>query len=76
MSILIIYVLFLMLYKMHVYLVTLRSAPFARIEPRFLDKLSLRRELKLIMQMWMLYMADLSQTTSHRCEVFLGLAGF
>jgi hypothetical protein len=41
---------FLMLYVMHIYLVTLRSAPFARIESRFLDMLSLRRELKLIMQ--------------------------
>jgi hypothetical protein len=50
MSILIIYVLFLMLYVMHIYLVTLRSAPFARIESHFFDMLSLRRELKLIMQ--------------------------
>jgi hypothetical protein len=32
MSILIIYVLFFTLYVMHIYLVTLRSAPFARIE--------------------------------------------
>jgi hypothetical protein len=36
MSILIIYVLFLMLYVMHIYLVTLRSATFARIETCFL----------------------------------------
>jgi hypothetical protein len=42
--ILIIYVLFLMLYVMHVYLVTLRSAPFARIESRFLDMLSRKGE--------------------------------
>jgi hypothetical protein len=70
MSILIIYVLFLILYVMHVYLVTLRSAPFAWIESRFLDMLSLRRELKLIMQRWKLYTADLSQKTSHKCEVF------
>jgi hypothetical protein len=39
-----------MLYVMHIYLVTLRSAPFARIESRLLDMLSLHRELKLIMQ--------------------------
>jgi hypothetical protein len=39
--ILIIYVLLLMLYVMHIYLVTLRSAPFARIESHFLDMLSL-----------------------------------
>jgi hypothetical protein len=70
MSILIIYVLFLILYVMHVYLVTLRSAPFAWIESRFLDMLSLRWELKLIMQRWKLYTADLSQKTSHKCEVF------
>jgi hypothetical protein len=31
----------LMLYVMHIYLVTLRSAPFARIESHFLDMLSL-----------------------------------
>jgi hypothetical protein len=60
----------LMLYVIHVYLVTLRSAPFARIESHFLDMLSLHRELKLIMQRWKLYMAGLSQKTSHRCEVF------
>jgi hypothetical protein len=40
---------FLMLYVMHFYLVTLRSAPFTRIESHFLDMLSLHRELKLIM---------------------------
>jgi hypothetical protein len=39
----------LMLYVMYIYLVTLRSAPFARIESRFLDMLSLHREMKLIM---------------------------
>jgi hypothetical protein len=44
----------LMLYVMHIYLVTLRSAPFAQIESRFLDMLSLDRELKLIMQRWKL----------------------
>jgi hypothetical protein len=60
----------LMLYVMHIYLVTLRSAPFARIESHFLDMLSLHRELKLIMQRWKLYTAGLSQKTSHRCEVF------
>jgi hypothetical protein len=48
----------------------LESAPFAWIESRFLDMLSLRRELKLIMQRWKLYTAGLSQKTSHRCEVF------
>jgi uncharacterized membrane protein len=31
----------LMLYVMHIYLVTLRSAPFARIESHFLDMMSL-----------------------------------
>jgi uncharacterized membrane protein len=60
----------LMLYAMHIYLVTLRSAVFARIESHFLDMLSLRRELKLIMQRWKLYTAGLSQKTSPRCEVF------
>jgi hypothetical protein len=60
----------LMLYVMPIYLVTLRSAPFARIESRFLDMLSLRRELKLIMQRWKLYTAGLCQKTSHMCEVF------
>jgi hypothetical protein len=70
MSILIIYVLFLMLNVMHIYLVTLRNAPFARIESHFLDILSLDRELKLIMQGWKLYMASLSQKTSHGCDVF------
>jgi hypothetical protein len=49
----------LMLYVMHIYLVTLRSAPF--IESRFLDMLSLHRELKLIMQRWKRYTAGLSQ---------------
>jgi hypothetical protein len=48
------YVLFLMLYVMHIYLVTLRSAPFAWIESCFLDMLSLHWELKLIMQRWKL----------------------
>jgi hypothetical protein len=38
----------------HIYLVTLRSAPFAWIESHFLDMLSLHRELKLIMQRWKL----------------------
>jgi hypothetical protein len=57
MSILIIYVLFSMLYVMHIYLVTLSSAPFARIESHFLDMLSLRRELKLIMLRWKQYTA-------------------
>jgi hypothetical protein len=69
-STLIIYVLFLMLYVMHIYLVTMRSAPFAWIEYHFLDMLSLHRELKLIMQRWKLYTAGLSQKTSHRCKVF------
>jgi hypothetical protein len=54
MSILMIYVLFLMLYVMHIYWVTWRSAPFAWIESRFLDMLSLHSELKLIMQRWKL----------------------
>jgi hypothetical protein len=49
----------LMLYVMQVYLVTLGSAPFARIECHFLDMLSLRRELKLIMLRWKLYTAGL-----------------
>src|SRR3954464_4106976 len=44
----IIYVLFLLLYVMHVCLVTLGSAPFAPTEYRFLAMLLLRRELKLI----------------------------
>jgi hypothetical protein len=60
----------LMPYVMHIYLVILKSAPFARIESRFLDMLSLHRELKLIMQRWKLYTAGLSQKTSHMCEVF------
>jgi hypothetical protein len=64
------YVLFIMLCVMHIYLVTLRSAPFAWIESHFLDMLSLHKELKLIMQRWKLYTAGLSQKTSHRCEVF------
>jgi hypothetical protein len=45
----IIYVMFLMLYVMHIYLVTLTSALFAWTESRFLDMLSLHRELKSIM---------------------------
>jgi hypothetical protein len=57
-------------YVMHIYLVTLRSAPFAWIESHFLDMLSLCRELKLIMQRWKLYTAGQSEKTSHRCEVF------
>jgi hypothetical protein len=60
----------LMLYVMHVYLVTLRSASFAQIESCFLDMFSLRRELKLIMQRWKLYTPALSQKTSHMCEFF------
>jgi hypothetical protein len=44
----------LMLYVMHIYLVTLTSAPFAWIESCFLDMLSLHRELKLIMLRWKL----------------------
>jgi hypothetical protein len=50
----------------HIYLVTLRSAPFTRIESHFLDMFSFHRELKLIMQRWKLYTTDLSQKTSHR----------
>jgi hypothetical protein len=56
--------------QQHIYLVTLRSAPFARIESRFLDMLSLHRELNLIMQRCKLYTAGLSQKTSYRSEVF------
>jgi CHASE1-domain containing sensor protein len=48
----------------------LENAPFARIESRFLDMLSLHRELKLIMQRWKLSMARLSQKPTHRCKVF------
>jgi hypothetical protein len=48
----------------------LEKCNFARIESRFLDMLSPHRELKLIMQRWKLYTADLSQKTSHMCEVF------
>jgi hypothetical protein len=51
----------------------LRSVLFAQIESRFLDMLSLRRELKLIMQRWKLYMTGLFQKTTHRCEVFYSL---
>jgi hypothetical protein len=76
MNILIIYGLFLMLYVMHIYLVTLRSAHFAQIKSQFLDMLSLCRELKLIMQSWKRYTAGLSQKTSQRCEVFFGFVGF
>jgi hypothetical protein len=76
MSILIIYMLFLMLYVMHIYLVTLRSAPFARIESHFLDMLSPHGELKLIMQRWKLYMAGVSQKNLSQVRSFLGLAGF
>jgi hypothetical protein len=36
-DILISYVLFLMFYEMHIYLITLRSKPFALIESHFLD---------------------------------------
>jgi hypothetical protein len=39
------------------------NAPFARIESRFFDMLSLHRELKLIMQRWMLYTAGHFQRT-------------
>jgi hypothetical protein len=48
----------------------LGSASFARIESRFLDMLSLHRELKLIMQRWKLYTAGIFQKTSHMCKVF------
>jgi hypothetical protein len=41
-------------FNAHIYLVTLRSAPFAWIESRFLDMLSHHKELKLIMQRWKL----------------------
>jgi hypothetical protein len=68
--------MFLMLYVMHIYLVTLRSAPFAWIESHFLDMLSLHRELKLIMQRWKLYMAGLSQKNFSQVRSFLGHAGF
>jgi hypothetical protein len=61
---------------MHVYLVTLRSAPFARIESHFLDMLSLYTELKLIMQRWKLYTAGLSQKNLPQVQSFLGHAGF
>jgi hypothetical protein len=48
-----------------------KCAPFARIESRFLDMLSLHRELKLIMQRWKLYTAGLSQNPlSPFCEGF------
>jgi hypothetical protein len=61
---------------MHVYLVTLKSAPFAWIESHFLDMLSLRRELKLIMQRWKLYTAGLSKKKLSQVRSFLGLVGF
>jgi hypothetical protein len=38
------------LYVAHIYLVTLRNAPFAQIESHLLDMLSLHMELKFIMQ--------------------------
>jgi hypothetical protein len=61
---------------MHIYLVTLRSPPFAWIEFHFLDMLSLHRELKLIMQRWKLYMAGLSPKNLSLVRSFFGLAGF
>jgi hypothetical protein len=61
---------------MHIYLVTLRSAPFAQIKSRFLDMLSLHRELKLIMQRWKLYTGGLSQNNLSQVRSCLILAGF
>jgi hypothetical protein len=60
-----IYMLFLMLYMMHVYLVTLRQ-----IEYLFLAMLLPHRELKLIKPRWKLFRDGLYQRPSHRCGVF------
>jgi hypothetical protein len=68
--------MFLMLYVLHIYLVTLTSAPFARIESRFLDMLSLHRELKLIMaKVEAIHVWPIPKTLSQVWS-FLGLAGF
>jgi hypothetical protein len=55
---------------MHIYLVTLKSAPFARIESHFLNMLLLRKELKLTKLRW-----PIPQTLS-QVQSFLGLVGF
>src|SRR6266540_3847356 len=72
-NILIICVLFLMLYVLPVCLVTLRSAPFARIASLFLAMLLLRRELKLIKPRLRQYTAGRFPQRSHKCEVFWDL---
>ena len=70
-----IYVLFLLLYVMHVYLVTLESAPFAPTESLFLAMLLLPRELKLIKPRLKLLRVGRSPTVT-QVRSFLGLAGF
>src|SRR5438128_7671754 len=76
MNILSICVLFLMSCARHVYLLTLRSAPFAPIECRFLVMLSLHRALRWTRQRLLPSQAGQPRLPSHRCVVFLVLQDF
>src|SRR5438105_2537645 len=76
MNILSICVLFLMSCARHVYLLTLRSAPFAPIECRFLVMLSLHRALRWTRQRLLPSPAGQPRLPSHRCVVFLVLQDF
>ena len=61
-----IYMLFLLLYVMHICLVTLESAPFAPTEYLFLAMLLLHRELKLIKPRLKLLRVGRSPKRSHK----------
>src|SRR5437764_13570866 len=76
MNILSICVLFLMFCVRHVYLLTLRSAPFAPIECRFLVMLSLHRALRWTRQRLLPSQSIQRRPPSHRCVVFLVLQDF
>jgi hypothetical protein len=67
-----------MLYVMHIYLVTLRSAPFARIETCFLDMLSLHIYLVIEVDHAKVEAIDGWPIPKNLTQVrsFLGLAGF
>ncbi len=63
--------MFLLLYVMHVCLVTSGSAPLALTEYLFLAMLLLHRELKLIKPRLKLLRVGRSPKRSHKCGVFL-----
>src|SRR6266498_3489564 len=76
MNILRICVLFLLSCTRHVYLLTLRSEPFAPIECHFLVMLSLHRALRWTRQRLLPSQAGQHRLPSHRCVVFLVLQDF